>query len=82
MKRTTITLSEDLEFLVSREAERRQSSVSAVIRELVAKGLGAPSNRRRTIPWAGLFHDPKMVAGENFEEALKGWGDAIHRHRG
>ncbi|MEZ5332026.1 MAG: CopG family transcriptional regulator [Thermoanaerobaculia bacterium] len=82
MRRTTIALSEELAELVEHEARSRGTSVSAVIRELVAKGLGADPTSPREIPWAGIVSDPGMVPGARVDEALtEGWADAVDRDR-
>lgn len=82
MRRTTITLDEELAELVEHEARRRGSSVSAVIRELVAKGLGADRASPREIPWAGIVSDPEMVPGARIDDALaEGWADGVDRDR-
>lgn len=83
MKRTTISLPEDLAALLEREAERRGTSVSAVIRESVREALLGRSDRPREIPWAGILDDPEMPHGADVDEALKeSWADAIDRDRG
>jgi hypothetical protein len=82
MKRTTITLPDELAEKVDLEAKRQQTSVSDVVRQLIAQGLPAPRVKPRKIPWAGLFHDPDMVQGSKIEEALGGWTDDIDRDRG
>ena len=82
MKRTTITLPDDLAELVSSEAHRRQTSVSDVVRQLIIRGLTGSSDKPRTIPWAGLFNDPEMIPGERLDEALSGWADDLDRDRG
>jgi Arc/MetJ-type ribon-helix-helix transcriptional regulator len=83
MKRTTITLPDDLSALVDSEARRRQTSVSEVIRTYIVKGLAGTPERPREIPFAGLFHDPGMVPGDSIDEALKQhWADDIDRDRG
>ena len=83
MKRTTISLPDDLSQLLHQEARRKGTSVSSVVRDLVASGLTGSQDRVRSIPWAGLFEDPKMVPGREVKEALKGdWDHAIDRDRG
>lgn len=83
MTRTTISLPDDLAELLLREARRRRVSVSQVVRSLVAEALVGTPEKPRQIPWAGLFSDPRMVAGEDVERALEGdWADDIHRDRG
>lgn len=83
MKRTTITLPEDLADLVAREARRRETTISALVRQLIADGLGSDETEPRVIPWAALFHDPDMISAEHLEDALaQGWVDDIDRDRG
>ena len=82
MKRTTITLPDELAELIAREAQRRRTSVSGVIRTLLAESLGGSDEKPREIPWAGLFSDPGMPAAERVDEALAdGWADDIDRDR-
>ena len=82
MRRTTITLSDDLAELVAREAQRRRTSVSEVVRTLLAEALGGSDERPREIPWAGLFSDSEMPAAERVDEALaERWADDIDRDR-
>jgi len=82
MKRTTITLPEELAELIAREAQRRRTSVSGVIRTLLAEALGGSNEKPRVIPFAGLFSDPKMPVASRLEEALAdGWADDIDRDR-
>jgi Arc/MetJ-type ribon-helix-helix transcriptional regulator len=78
MKRTTITLPEDLEALVRYEADRRGTSISEVIRESVAAAL---LGEMRDIPWAGICDDPKLTSGSRLEDALSSWPDDLDRRR-
>ena len=83
MKKTTITLPDDLAYLVSLEAERRETSLSDVIRQLVLERLGGSTGSPREIPWAGLFEDPQMTPGSRIRELLaERWADDIDRDRG
>ena len=83
MKRATITLPDDLADLVDREAIRRQTSFSEVVRQFIVRGLSGSEEKPREIPWAGLFHDPEMVPAERLDEELaKHWADDIDRDRG
>ena len=76
MKRTTITLPDDLAELVDHEARRRGSSVSDVIRQTISAAL---VEKTRKIPFAGICDDHDLVTGEDMEQALEGWGDDIDR---
>jgi hypothetical protein len=82
MKRTTITLPDDMAELVALEARRRGSSVSEVVRSLIARGLAGSDEHPREIPWAGLFSDPVMAPARDLDAALPGgWADALDRDR-
>jgi hypothetical protein len=83
MRRTTITLPDDLAELVDSEARRQHTSVSDVIRQYIVKSLTGSPEKPREIPFAGLFDDPNMVPGERLDEALSSqWADDIDRDRG
>jgi Arc/MetJ-type ribon-helix-helix transcriptional regulator len=82
MKRTTVTLPEDLSELLGDEARRRRTSVSAVVRELITEGLTGSAARPREIPWAGIVDDPQMPPARELEQVLeREWPDAIGRDR-
>jgi len=83
MKRVTITLPDDLADLVDREASRRQTSFSEVVRQFIRQGLSGTGEKPREIPWAGLFQDPDMVSAERLDEELAAhWADDLLRDRG
>lgn len=82
MKRTTITLPEDIAEMVDSEARRRQTSVSEVIRQCIVLGLTESDKKPREIPWAGLFHDPDMTPAARMDEVLdREWADDLDRDR-
>jgi Arc/MetJ-type ribon-helix-helix transcriptional regulator len=79
MKRTTITLPDDVFEAAEREAKRRRTSVSEVVREAVAKTLGcqpASEDARRARHEAG-----QRYADELDEVLAQEWPAAIMRHR-
>ena len=83
MKRTTVTLTDELASRLQLEAERRQTSVSEVMRILVAEALGVGPDAKRRIPFAALFDDPGMVPGEDIDRELEGeWLRELDRDRG
>lgn len=82
MKRTTITLPDELDAALRREADRRSTSVSDVARGLLVEGLTGSKEKPRRIPWAGIIHDPEMVPAERLDDGLGGWADAVDRDRG
>ena len=83
MKRATITLPDDLAELIDREAARRQTSFSEVVRQFILQGFAGSKEKPREIPWAGLFNDPDMVPAERMDEELAArWADDLDRDRG
>ena len=82
MRRTTISLPDDLDDLLRDEARRRNTSVSDVVRKLVARFLLGTEDEPRAIPFAGIMDDPDMVQSDQVEEFLdETWTDAIDRDR-
>ena len=82
MKRTTITLSDELAELVEREARRQRASVSEIIRRLLSQAIIGTEERPRQIPWAGIVNDPSLVHGKDIDGELdREWSDDIDRDR-
>ncbi len=82
MRRTTVSLPEELAELAEREARRRGTSVSAVVRELIERELAPPREGPREIPWIGLFADPSAPPGAELEAYLAGnWAEDLDRDR-
>ncbi|MGK2965045.1 MAG: CopG family transcriptional regulator [Tepidiformaceae bacterium] len=82
MNRVTITIPEELEWEVARDARRRGTSVSAVIRELLKERYAPPPDGKRVIPWAGIGDSGKGPHAAELDEFLKEtWADAIDRDR-
>ena len=79
MKRTTISLPEDLAAALGREARRRRVPVSQIAREAIEARLGGQEEGPREIPFAaiGASEGPGDVA-ENFDEYLKDVIDATY----
>jgi Arc/MetJ-type ribon-helix-helix transcriptional regulator len=70
MRRTTISLPDDLAAAVEREARRRRVSVSHVAREALEARLGRTSAAHREIPFAALGHSGHRSTARDFEEIL------------
>lgn len=82
MKRTTISLSDELAERLLREAQRQQTSVSEVARRLLSQAFLGTRERPRRIPWAGIVNDPSLTHGKNLDEELaRKWVDDIDRDR-
>jgi Arc/MetJ-type ribon-helix-helix transcriptional regulator len=54
MRRTTVSLPDDLAQALGREARRRQSSASEVTREALQEHLGLRPGRTRSLPFAAV----------------------------
>lgn len=82
MKRTTISLPDDLAELIEHEAKRQGVSVSEWIRRAVRKAVLGGDSGTRPIPWAGIFDDPTMVRARDLDTELEqSWADDLDRDR-
>jgi Arc/MetJ-type ribon-helix-helix transcriptional regulator len=79
MKRTTISLPEELVQVVEYEAGRRGTSVSEVIRDSLTETL-LPT-RRRKLGFAAICEHSALPDASKLEESLEGWDDDIARRR-
>lgn len=70
MKRTTISLPEDLAAAAEREARRRRTSVADVARAALAEHLGFSGRSRRRLPFAAIADSGRTDTAANFEEIL------------
>jgi Arc/MetJ-type ribon-helix-helix transcriptional regulator len=76
MKRTTISLPDDLAQAVEREARRRSTSVSEVTRDALTKHLGLVPGEPRQLPFAALGRSGQRTTGRDMEELLeREWHD-------
>ncbi len=76
MKRTTVSLPDDLAALVDREATRRGTSVSEIVRISLSEQLRG--DKRRKVPWAGLVDDRDVAPAAELEKSLsESWADDI-----
>jgi hypothetical protein len=80
MKRTTITLTDELAAALEREAGRLRISASQVTRDALAAHLGVGGEGVRPIPLAALGSSGKRHTARDAESILKReWGDARRR---
>jgi Ribbon-helix-helix protein, copG family len=70
MKRTSISLPDDLANALDREARRRGTSVSAVAREALAERLRMPAGEMRELPFVGLGRSGERDTARRAEEIL------------
>lgn len=82
MKRTTISLPDDLADALEREAHRRRIPVSQVAREAIETRLGRISSGTREVPFASLGRSGHHTTARDFEEILAAtWAESIDRDR-
>lgn len=82
MKRTTISLSDELASVVAREADRRRTSVSELTREALAAYLGLAPAARRPLPFAALGRSGGGTAARDLDEILaREWTSDFDRDR-
>jgi hypothetical protein len=71
MKRTTVSLPDDLAQALEREAGRRQTSVSAVAREALSDHLGFGAGGPRELPFGALGRSGHHTTGRDMEQLLE-----------
>ena len=81
MRRTTISLPEELALALSREAHRRHSSASEVAREALQVHLGLTPGSARPLPFAAVGHGGQSSTGRNLERLLEHEWDEPDRAR-
>jgi predicted transcriptional regulator len=76
MRRTTLSLPDDLTEALRREAHRRSVSVSAVARDALSKQLGLTAGEPRELPFAELGRSGHRTTARDMEELLaQEWDD-------
>jgi Arc/MetJ-type ribon-helix-helix transcriptional regulator len=76
MKRTTVSLPDDLSAALIRESRRRNVSVSEVTRDALARHLGLSPGERRELPFARLGRSGHSNTARDLEELLaREWDD-------
>jgi predicted transcriptional regulator len=76
MKRTTISLPDDMAKALDREARRRGTSVSAIAREALADRLRLRAGEARELPFVGLGRSGTHDTARRAEEVLAEEWDA------
>lgn len=81
MRRTTISLPDDLTAALGREARRRRVPVSQVAREAIEARLGWDEREPREIPFIGIIDSgqPGLAAYIDSDEFKKEYADWISR---
>ena len=76
MKRTTISLPDDLAAALAREAPRRNRPASQIARDALNAHLGLVTGESRTLPFADLGRSGHRATAREMEELLaQEWDD-------
>jgi predicted transcriptional regulator len=81
MKRTTISLPDELASALDREARRRQTSASAIARSALTHHLGLGVDRPRELPFAAVGRSGHKTTGKDMEALLEREWDELPRRR-
>jgi Arc/MetJ-type ribon-helix-helix transcriptional regulator len=80
MKRTTVSLPDDLAAALLREARRCNVSASEITRDALARHLGLASDEPRDVPFAAIGRSGHRSTGRDMEELLqREWDDHARR---
>ncbi len=80
MRRTTISLPDELAQALDREARRRHSSASEVARTALAQHLGLTQDQPRELPFADLGRSGHRTTARDMEQLLEQeWNDVPGR---
>jgi predicted transcriptional regulator len=72
MRRTTVSLPDELADALEREARRRSSSASAIARDALSVYLGfGPAGERRELPFAALGRSGHSTTARDMEDLLE-----------
>ncbi|MGD0196555.1 MAG: CopG family transcriptional regulator [Solirubrobacteraceae bacterium] len=71
MKRTTVSLPDDIAQALDREAHRRRTSASEVTRVALAEHLGLAGEHPRVLPFAALGHSGRHTTARDMEQLLE-----------
>lgn len=81
MKRTTVSLPDDLAGVLAREARRRNQSVSELTREALAGHLGLTDEGPRELPFAAVGRSGQRHTARDLEALLEREWDEPPRRR-
>jgi hypothetical protein len=81
MRRTTLSLPDDLADALAREAHRRSTSASAIARDAIARHLHLVPNGARPLPFAAVGRSGRRSTARDMEELLAREWDEPARDR-
>ena len=80
MKRTTLSLPDDLAEALAREARRRSTSASASARDALSRHLHMVPGRARELPFAAIGRSGCRTTARDMEDLIaREWDDARGR---
>jgi Ribbon-helix-helix protein, copG family len=80
MKRTTVSLPDDLASALVRESRRRNVSASEITRDALMKHLGLAPGHPREVPFAAVGRSGHRTTARDMEELLaREWDDSRGR---
>jgi Arc/MetJ-type ribon-helix-helix transcriptional regulator len=82
MKRTTVSLPDDLAATLAREAHRRNVSASEITRDALAQHLGLAGDRPRDLPFAAVGRSGQLNTARDMEELIAREWDEDEQARG
>jgi predicted transcriptional regulator len=81
MRRTTLSLPDDLAEALTREAHRRRTSASAVARDALASHLHLVPTQARSLPFAAVGRSGQQSTARDMEDLLAREWDEHPRDR-
>ena len=80
MKRTTVSLTDDLASALDREVQRRRSSASEITREALAEHLGLAAGQPRDLTFTAIGRSGHSSTARDMESLLEQeWNDKPRR---
>jgi len=70
MKRTTVSLPDDIAGALAREARRRNVSASAIARDALASHLGLVGDKPRPVPFEAVGRSGRRTTARDMEELI------------
>jgi Arc/MetJ-type ribon-helix-helix transcriptional regulator len=80
MRRTTVSLPDDLADALVRESRRRHVSASEITRDALAKHLGLAAGTARELPFAAVGRSGRASTARDMEELIaREWDEHARR---
>ncbi len=82
MKRRTISISDEIDHALEREARRRAVPVSEITRRAIQQYLGIEPGKPRQLPFAALGRSSRGIPARDMEDFLAQGPATVQRLRG